>query len=85
MSYPPDIWNQLKGLTADKIISALIKDGFILDADVRTERVYRHPNGAKVTIHYHTGSRTYSPSLLKALLADIGWTVPDMKRLKLVR
>jgi len=37
-----------------------------------------------VSIHYHPGN-TYAAKLLKALLADIGWTHDDMRRLKLIK
>ena len=85
MSFRDDIWKQLKNMSADRLISALLKDGFVLDATVRTERIYRHEEGRKVTIHYHVGSKTYGPKLLRALLQDIGWTEKDLRRLKLIK
>ena len=85
MAFSKQAWDQLKNKTADDLISALLKDGFELDAEVRTERVYRHSDGRKVTIHYHTGSKTYGPSLLKDLLEDIGWSEKEMRRLKLIK
>lgn len=85
MSFSESVWKQLKNKSIDKLISALLKDGFVLDDVVKTERVYRHPDGRKVTIHYHTGSRTYGPKLLKALLQDMGWTENDLRRLKLIK
>lgn len=85
VSFPDNVWKQLKNKSVDRLISALLKDGFILDGKVRTERVYRHPDGRKVTIHYHIGSRTYGSKLLKALLEDIGWTEDDLRRLKLIK
>lgn len=84
-SYSKNVWNQLKGLNADKLIAALLKDGFILDEFVRTERIYRHPDSRKVSIHYHQGSKCYGKNLLKGLLDDIGWTEQDMRRLKLIK
>jgi predicted RNA binding protein YcfA (HicA-like mRNA interferase family) len=85
VSFPDNIWKQLRNKSVDKLISALLKDGFLLDREVRTERVYRHPDGRKVIIHYHKGSKTYPPNLLKALLRDIGWTENDLRRLKLIK
>ncbi len=70
---------------SDDLISAVVRDGFILDEREGSSRLYRHPDGRRVSIHYHTGSRTYDPKLLKALLEDIGWTEADMRRLKLIR
>jgi predicted RNA binding protein YcfA (HicA-like mRNA interferase family) len=80
-----NVWKQLKNKTTDDLIAALLKEGFKLDDEVRTERIYRHPDGRKVSIHYHKSSETYGPKLLKALLEDIGWTEEDMERLKLIK
>ncbi len=85
MKFKKNVWEQLKGKTADDIITALLKDNFVLDKNVRTERIYRHPDGRKVSIHYHRGNTTYRPGLLKGLLDDIGWTEKDMYRLKFVK
>lgn len=85
MKFTKNVWAQLKGKTADQLISALLKDGFVLDGIVRTERVYRHSDGRKVTIHYHTGNTDYGRGLLKALLEDTGWSENDMHRLKLIK
>lgn len=85
MKFPGHIWKQLKNIPVGKLISALVKDGFILDKELRTERVYRHPDGRKVTIHYHKSNETYGSSLLKSLLDDIGWSENDLRRLKLIK
>ena len=84
-SFSQNVWKQLKNKTADDLISALLKDGFKLADRVRTERIYRHPDGRKVSIHYHKGSQTYGSSLLKALLEDTQWSETDMRRLGLVK
>jgi len=85
MKYSKNVWEQLKGKTADELISALLKDGFVLDAKVKTERIYRHLDGTRVSIHYHTGNKCYGARLLKTLLEDIGWSEDDMRQLKLVK
>ena len=85
MSFSKNAWAQLKNKTADDLISALLKDGFAPDDNVRTERIYRHPDGRKVSIHYHSGKQTYGSSLLKDLLEDIGWSEAEMKKLKLIK
>ncbi len=85
MKYSKNAWSQLKNKTADDLISALLKDSFEPDGIVRTERIYRHPDGRRVSIHYHKGSDTYRSGLLKSLLDDIGWSEDDMRRIKLVK
>jgi len=84
-SFSKNAWAQLKNKTADELISALLKDDFVLDEKIRTERIYRNPDGRKISIHYHKGNQTYGASLLKALLEDTGWSEEDMKRLKLIK
>lgn len=65
-------------------MSALEKDGAVPDVTRGAVRVYRYPDGKRVTIHYHS-KKTYGPKLLKALLRDIGWTEDDLRRLKLIK
>ncbi len=84
MNYSKNVWQQLKNKTADDIISALLKDGFEPDTQLRTERIYRHKDGRKVSIHYHP-SKGYRQGLLKALLDNVGWTEADMIRLKFIK
>lgn len=84
-TFSGNVWNQLKNKSADDLIRSLLKDGFKLADKIRTERIYRHPDGRKLTIHYHKGSDTYGANLLKALLKDTGWTEADMRRLKLIK
>ena len=85
MALTENAWKQIRNKSVDILISALIKDGFVSDEKVKTERIYRHPDGRRVSIHYHKGSTTYKPGLLKSLLKDVGWTENDMRRLKLIK
>ncbi len=83
MAFDKQVWNQLKNTSADNLISALKKDGWQHDITSGASQVYiKKPK--RVTIHYHP-KKTYQPKLLKALLKDIGWSVADMKRLKLIK
>jgi predicted RNA binding protein YcfA (HicA-like mRNA interferase family) len=84
LNYPSHVWDQLKNKTCDDLISALKNDGWKLDAVCQKEQIYRHPDGRRVSIHYHP-QKTYGPKLLKALLEDTGWTVSDFRRLKLIK
>jgi len=84
MSFPPHIWQQLKNLTADDLIRALERDDWVRDIRTGAEQVYWHPDGRRVSIHYHPG-KTYGPKLLKALLKDTGWTEADLRRLQLIK
>jgi predicted RNA binding protein YcfA (HicA-like mRNA interferase family) len=84
MSFSKETWDQLKNKSADDLISALHKDGAILDTSKGAARVYRFPDGKHVAIHHHP-HKTYGPKLLKALIEDIGWHEDDLRRLKLIK
>jgi predicted RNA binding protein YcfA (HicA-like mRNA interferase family) len=84
MDFSKQIWDQLKNISIDDFISALKKDGAILDASKGSARVYRFTDSRRVAIHYHP-HKTYGPKLLKQLIDDIGWTENDLRRLKLVK
>ncbi len=85
MSFPGNVWDQLKNLTKNELTAALLKDGYEPDFKVGSDTVYRHPSGRRVTIHHHSGNDTFGPKLLKGLLEDCGWDVSDLKRLKLIK
>ena len=78
------VWSQLKNKTCNGLISALERDGWVHDTGRGAIRIYRHPDGRRVSIHYHP-NKTFGAKLLKSLLADIGWTEDGMRRLKLIR
>lgn len=84
MKLPKDVWSQLKNKTADELVSALRKDKWVLDVTRGAEQIYRHPDGKRVSIHYHP-KKTYGQKLLRALLTDTGWSIDDMRRLKLIK
>ena len=85
MNFNRNTWAQLKGKSAGELVSALEKDGWVMENKEGSERIYRHSDGRHVSIHYHESSSTYGPKLLKALFEDIGWSEGDMRRLKLIK
>ena len=66
------------------LISALERDKWVRDFHRGAEIVYRSADGRRVTIHFHP-DKTCGPGLIKGLLADIGWSEDDMRRVKLIR
>lgn len=86
MAFSKHVWDQLKSITADDLIAALKRDGYKQDpssADATIAYIKQTSKPSRVVIHYHP-AKTYGAKLLKALLADIGWSEADMKRLKLI-
>jgi predicted RNA binding protein YcfA (HicA-like mRNA interferase family) len=84
LKFPKPIWDQLKNLSADGLIAALAKDGWKPDTAAGSQRIYKHPDGRRASVHYHAG-KTFGPNLLKSLLDDIGWSAKDLRRLKLIK
>lgn len=86
MAFPSHVWSQIKNLTADELIRALLRDGWAKDPSSKGATIGYIKEGSprkRVVIHYHP-RKTYGPKLLKALLKDIAWTENDMRRLKLI-
>jgi predicted RNA binding protein YcfA (HicA-like mRNA interferase family) len=87
MALPQHVWKQIKNLTKDDLIAALLRDGWKKDPASRNATISYIKEGTpnkRVVIHYHPG-QTCGPGLLKALLADIGWNEKDLRRLKLIK
>ncbi len=78
-------YSKLRSLTAKKIISALIKDGFHLDRESGSHQQYLHPNKGRVTVSFHHPSDTFPPKTLKRIIQEAGWTEKDSKRLRLLK
>jgi predicted RNA binding protein YcfA (HicA-like mRNA interferase family) len=77
---------QLHGLTARELVSALMRDGFVLDRQAGSHRLYLHPDGRRVTVSYHTSGETFRRKTLKTMIeSQANWTENDLKRLKLIR
>lgn len=83
MSFKPHVWDQLRSMTADELIAALTKDGWQRDITTGAVQAYLRA-GVRVTVHYHP-KKTYGAKLLKGLIADIGWSEDDLRRLKLIK
>jgi predicted RNA binding protein YcfA (HicA-like mRNA interferase family) len=85
MALPKHVWSQIKNLTKDDVIKALLRDGWNKDPASRNATIaFIKPGSARIVIHYHP-HQSCGPGLLKALLQDIGWTEEDLRRLKLIK
>jgi len=78
-------YSKLRSLTARKIISALIKDGFHPERHSGSHQQYQHQDGRRVTVSFHHSNDTFSPKILKSMIErQAKWTSEDLKRLKLI-
>ena len=88
MNYPKNTWDQLKGLKAGTLMSALRKDGWKLDTtsgSIHTFIKAIDGENRRVQVHFHGSNKGWSSKLLKKMLAEIGWTEENLKALKLIK
>lgn len=72
-----------RGLTAKKLVRALLTDGFTLRRTRGSHRIYRHEDGRRVIVAYHRLGDSIPVGTLQAILADAGWSEHDLVRLGL--
>ena len=75
----------LKGVSAREFKKALEADGFVNVRTTGSHRFYKHPDGRCTTVSYHHMSDTFPIGTLKCMIADVGWTENDLRRLKLIK
>ncbi len=77
---------KLRGLTARELMSALRRDGFVLDRQSGSHKHFRHPDHRRVTVSVHASRATFPPKTLKKIIEDQArWTERDLKRLAILR
>jgi predicted RNA binding protein YcfA (HicA-like mRNA interferase family) len=82
----PIDFSKIRALTAEKIIRALLADGFLLrKSRGGSHRRYQHPDGRRVTVAYHGSNTTFVPKTLRSMIEEQArWNEDDLKRLKLI-
>jgi predicted RNA binding protein YcfA (HicA-like mRNA interferase family) len=78
-------YSRLRSLTAREVITALIRDGFSLERQTGAHRLYRHPDGRRVTVSFHRAGDTFGSKTLRSMLEwQARWTESDLVRLDLL-
>jgi|HubBroStandDraft_6_1064221.scaffolds.fasta_scaffold1251816_2 predicted RNA binding protein YcfA (HicA-like mRNA interferase family) len=71
-------YDLLRSLTARRLIATLLRDGFVLARQRGSHRLYRHPDGRRVTVSFHHSSDTFRPGTLRSMLdTQARWTEAD--------
>ncbi len=79
-------WRNLRTIKAREIISALIHDGFELRTQAGSHQRYRHPDGRRATVTFHSPGQTFRIDVLQSMIRDQAqWTEEDLKRLALLK
>ena len=77
--------HRLRNTPVRELVSALKKDGFLLERETRTGgRISSHTDGRIVVIHYHRGSDTLTRKTLQQVLVASRWAETDLRRLGLL-
>jgi predicted RNA binding protein YcfA (HicA-like mRNA interferase family) len=76
---------ELRNVAVRKLVRALEHDGFVYRRRKGSQRLYRHPDGRRIVLHYHHGGDTLPIGTLKQVLAASGWNEKDLRRLGLVK
>ena len=82
----PIDYSKLRSLSARRLISALLKDGFYLRSQRGSHQRYYHPDGRMVTVSFHSSGDTFPLNTLKKIIENQAkWTEEDLKRLKVIK
>ena len=76
---------ELRNVPVRKLVRALEQDGFMYRRAKGSQRVYRHPDGRRVVIHYHHGGDTLPIGTLRQIIEATRWTEADFRRLGLLK
>jgi predicted RNA binding protein YcfA (HicA-like mRNA interferase family) len=58
----------LRSLTARELISALARDGFVLDRQSGAHQLYFHADGRRVTVSFHRPGETFEIKTLRTMI-----------------
>lgn len=78
-------WEQLKSVHVEKLMTALVKDGWV--KVVRRNNMARYVKDGMplpIIIHIHP-KKTFGEDLLRDILGRTMWTDDDLLRLKLIK
>ena len=79
-------YSRLRSVTARQLVSALQSDGFDLQRQKGSHRLYKHSDGSRVTLSFHHSSDTFRLGTLRSIIEmQARWTADDLRRLELVR
>ena len=68
---------RLPRVTAQEIIRVLERRGFVMVRQRGSHKIFRNPEGTRITVPFHSG-KILHPKLLKSILEDAGLSVGDL-------
>ncbi len=78
-------YGRLRTLSARKLIGALFRDGFVLVRQEGSHQQYRHLDGRRVTVTFHSLNQTFPLKTMKSMVElQARWLRRDLERLGLL-
>ena len=78
-------FSRLRSLAARELISALQRDGFVLERRSGSHQQFYHEDGRRVTVSSHQTGDTFPQGTLRRIVQDQArWTIEDLQRLRLL-
>ena len=84
MTLPVSLLQRLRNTPVRELVRALERDGFTYRRTRGSGRVYRHDDGRRTVVHYHSASDTLPLGTLRSVLAGAAWSEEDLLRLGLL-
>jgi predicted RNA binding protein YcfA (HicA-like mRNA interferase family) len=79
-------YGALRSLTAREIIRALTRDGFLLDRQSGSRRLYRHSDSRRITVTFHHPGQTFTTKTLRSMLElQARWSEDGLRRLRVIK
>jgi len=69
--------SRLPRVTAQDVIRALERKGFALIRQSGSHKIYKNPEGIRITVPFHSG-KILHPKLLKAIMQDADLTESEL-------
>lgn len=64
----------LRNLTARKMMSALVRDGFAVERGDGSHQIFYHLDGRRVAVIFQVAGRTFTRKTLKSMIEQACWT-----------
>ena len=61
-------FSRLRSLTARELLSALARDGFVLDRQTGAHQLHLHADGRRVTVSFHRPGETFEIKTLRTMI-----------------
>ena len=84
MTLPAHLLQRLRNTSVGVLVRALERDGFVYRRSRESGRVYRHANGRRTVVHYHSRGETPPLGTLRSILVGTRWGEDDLRRLGLL-